>query len=66
MHDPCGNYAAHGAGRFASLLPAEAVARIFGTVNPLPNLAPSWKSRRPTTAPWSAAILGPASVTSIC
>jgi hypothetical protein len=22
--------------------PAEAIARIFGTVNPLPNLAPSW------------------------
>jgi putative SOS response-associated peptidase YedK len=29
-------------GRFASFLPAEAIARIFGTVNPLPNLAPSW------------------------
>jgi hypothetical protein len=29
-------------GRFASFLPAEAMARIFGTVNPLPNLAPSW------------------------
>ena len=28
--------------RYASLLPAEAIARIFGTVNPLPNLAPSW------------------------
>ena len=24
------------------LLPAEAIARIFGTANPLPNLAPSW------------------------
>jgi len=23
-------------------LPAEAIASIFGTVNPLPNLAPSW------------------------
>src|SRR5215472_13226420 len=23
-------------------LPAEAIARIFGTTNPLPNLAPSW------------------------
>jgi hypothetical protein len=41
-------------GRYASFLPAEAMARIFGTVNPLPNLAPSW-SCRPTTAPWSAA-----------
>ena len=29
-------------GRYASFLPAEAMARIFGTVNPLPNLAPSW------------------------
>jgi hypothetical protein len=25
-------------GRYASFLPAEALARIFGTVNPLPNL----------------------------
>jgi hypothetical protein len=29
-------------GRYASFLPAEALARIFGTRNPLPNLAPSW------------------------
>ena len=29
-------------GRYASFLPAEAIARIFGTVNPLPNFAPSW------------------------
>jgi putative SOS response-associated peptidase YedK len=29
-------------GRYASFLPAEAIARIFGTLNPLPNLAPSW------------------------
>ena len=29
-------------GRYASFLPAEAMTRIFGTVNPLPNLAPSW------------------------
>lgn len=29
-------------GRYASLLPAEAIVRIFGTVNPLPNLALSW------------------------
>ena len=29
-------------GRYASFLPAEAIARIFGAVNPLPNLAPSW------------------------
>jgi putative SOS response-associated peptidase YedK len=29
-------------GRYASFLPAEAVARLFATTNPLPNLAPSW------------------------
>jgi hypothetical protein len=29
-------------GRYASFLPAEAMARIFATVNPLQNLAPSW------------------------
>ena len=29
-------------GRYASFLPAEAMARIFRTVNPPPNLAPSW------------------------
>ena len=29
-------------GRYASFLPAEALARIFGATNPLPNLAPSW------------------------
>jgi putative SOS response-associated peptidase YedK len=29
-------------GRYASFLPAEAVARLFATTNPLPNLAPTW------------------------
>ena len=29
-------------GRYASFLPAEAVARLFGTTNALPNLPPSW------------------------
>ncbi len=29
-------------GRYASFLPAEAVARLFHTTNPLPNFAPSW------------------------
>jgi hypothetical protein len=29
-------------GLYASFLPAEAMARIFGTTNPLQNLAPSW------------------------
>jgi putative SOS response-associated peptidase YedK len=36
----------HGAtlmcGRYASFLPAEAVARLFHTVNPLPNFPPTW------------------------
>jgi putative SOS response-associated peptidase YedK len=29
-------------GRYANFLPAEAIARLFRTVNPLPNSAPSW------------------------
>ncbi len=29
-------------GRYAAFLPAEAVARLFHTVNPLPNVAASW------------------------
>ncbi|MEJ0015623.1 MAG: SOS response-associated peptidase [Acetobacteraceae bacterium] len=29
-------------GRYASFLPAEALARLFQTVNPLPNIPPSW------------------------
>ncbi len=29
-------------GRYAAFLPAEAVARLFHTVNPVPNLPPSW------------------------
>jgi hypothetical protein len=29
-------------GRYASFLPAETVVRLFHTVNPLPNVAPSW------------------------
>jgi putative SOS response-associated peptidase YedK len=36
-------------GRYASFLSAEAIARIFGTSNPLPNLAPTWTWRRPWT-----------------
>jgi hypothetical protein len=39
--DGCGNHPPMG-GRYASFLPAEAMTRIFGTVNLLPNLAPSW------------------------
>jgi len=29
-------------GRYASYLPPEAIARLFGTVNPLPNVVPRW------------------------
>lgn len=29
-------------GRYASFLPAEAIARLFNTVNPVPNVAASW------------------------
>ena len=32
----------HMGGRYASFLPAEFIARLFATVNPLPNLAPTW------------------------
>ena len=39
--DQCSDYPAH-VRRYASFLSAEAIARIFGTVNPLPNLALSW------------------------
>ncbi len=39
-------------GRFASQLPAELVARLFRTSNPLPNLAPNWN-----TAPSQSALV---------
>jgi putative SOS response-associated peptidase YedK len=39
-------------GRFAAQLPAELVARLFRTVNPLPNLAPNWN-----VAPTQAAMV---------
>jgi hypothetical protein len=29
-------------GRYTSFLPAEFIARLFATVNPLPNLMPTW------------------------
>ena len=38
-------------GRYASFLPAEAIARIFGTVNPLPNLPPTWNMAPTMDAP---------------
>jgi hypothetical protein len=36
-------------GRYASFLPAEALARLFGTTGPLPNLEPTW-NMAPTKA----------------
>jgi putative SOS response-associated peptidase YedK len=38
-------------GRYASFLPAEALARLFGTVNPLPNLDPTWNMAPTRDAP---------------
>jgi putative SOS response-associated peptidase YedK len=38
-------------GRYASFLPAEALARIFGTVNPLPNLEAIWNMAPTRDAP---------------
>ena len=38
-------------GRYASFLPAEALAQLFGTVNPLPNLEPTWNMAPTRDAP---------------
>jgi putative SOS response-associated peptidase YedK len=38
-------------GRYASFQPAEALARIFGTVNPLPNLVVTWNMAPTRDAP---------------
>ena len=38
-------------GRYASSLPAEAIARLFGTMNPLPNLRPTWNMAPSMDAP---------------
>ena len=38
-------------GRYASFLPAEALARLFGTVNPLPNLETTWNMAPTRDAP---------------
>lgn len=38
-------------GRYASYLPPEAIARLFGTVNPLPNLQPTWNLAPTDSAP---------------
>jgi putative SOS response-associated peptidase YedK len=38
-------------GRYASFLPAEALARLFGTTGPLPNLEPTWNMAPTKDAP---------------
>jgi putative SOS response-associated peptidase YedK len=38
-------------GRYASFLPAEFIARLFATVNPLANLAPTWNMAPTMDAP---------------
>ena len=38
-------------GRYASFLPAEALARVFGTTGPLPNLEPTWNMAPTKDAP---------------
>jgi putative SOS response-associated peptidase YedK len=38
-------------GRYASFLPAEFIARLFATLNPLPNLAPTWNMAPTMDAP---------------
>ena len=38
-------------GRYASFLPAEFIGRLFATVNPLPNLAPTWNMAPTMGAP---------------
>src|SRR6201985_2929061 len=38
-------------GRYASFVPAEALARLFGTTGPLPNLEPTWNMAPTKDAP---------------
>lgn len=38
-------------GRYASFLPPELIARLFGTTNPLPNLRPTWNMAPTMDAP---------------
>jgi hypothetical protein len=44
-----GDYVVAMCGRYPSFLPAEAIPLIFGTVNPLPNLAPRGIRQQPWT-----------------
>ena len=51
----------------AHVRPAEAMARIFGTVKPLPDLAPFWNVAQPTRAQQLCALTrSQAIATSIC
>ena len=43
MFDTCG--------RYGSSQPAKAIARLFGTTNPLPNLRPTWNMAPSMDAP---------------
>ena len=45
-------------GRYASFLPAEFIARLFATINPLPNLAPTWNMAPTMDAPIVRLIYG--------
>lgn len=38
-------------GRYASFLPPDLIARLFGTTNPLPNLKPTWNMAPTMSAP---------------
>ena len=46
-----GSKSPHMCGRYASYLPPEFIARLFGTVNPLPNLQPTWNLAPTDDAP---------------
>jgi hypothetical protein len=58
--DRCGSYPPMCGRSYASFLPAEAIARIFGTVKPLPDRAPFWDVAQPTQG---AAVVRPHPVT---
>ena len=51
-------------GRYASFLPPDLIARLFGTQNPLPNLKPTWNMAPTMTGPVVRRIPKPANVIS--
>jgi putative SOS response-associated peptidase YedK len=52
FHDPAGSCKLRAmCGRYASFLPPELIARLFGTRNPLPNLQPTWNMAPTMAAP---------------